>query len=72
MFGKKSLGERLKSTLGIFSRLVTELESIINECDSEIELQESIQDQAEVKISELQDIKKQANSVKGEVERFTV
>lgn len=69
---KKSLGERLNSTLGIFSRLVTELESIINECDSEIELQENIQDQAEVKISELQDIKKQANSVKGEVERFTV
>ena len=58
MFGKKSLGERLNSTLGIFSRLVTELESIINECDSEIELQENIQDQAEVKISELQDIKK--------------
>ena len=72
MFGKKSLSERLKSTLGIFSRLVAELESIINECDSEIELQENIQDQAEVKISELQDIKKQANSIKGEVERFTV
>lgn len=72
MFGKKSLGERLKSTLGIFSRLVTELESIINECDSGIEEQEGIQHQAAIEIAELQDIKKQANSVKGEVERFTV
>ena len=72
MFGKKSLGERLKSTLGIFSRLVTELESIINECDSGIEEQECIQHQVAIEIAELQDIKKQANSVKGEVERFTV